>query len=74
MYVSPLIGVPVLLLGGIVAVSCFSKPQDRAAPLVSIILPAPVYDLLAQRAKRHPGADGQPQTVEQFIEAFARHR
>lgn len=74
MYVSPLTGTPILFLGAFVAVSGFSKPQEAVVPQVSVSLPAPVYDLLALEAKRHPGADGRPQTVEQFIEALARDR
>ena len=74
MYISPLIGVPALLLGAIAAASCFAKPQEVVAPQVSITLPASVYDLLALKARRHPGADGQPLTVKQFIEALARDR
>ena len=56
---------------------CAASVQPIATKKVGIrrlTLPASVYDRLALKARRHPGADGQPLTVKQFIEALARDR
>ena len=72
MYVSPLIGVPALLVAAVIATSWFAEPPAAVAPHVSVSLSATAYDLLALQATRRAGADGRPLTVEQFIETLAR--
>ena len=69
MHVSPPIAVLAILAVMLAAVTWLAPPQ-READQIAVVLSAATYQKLALWGKAHAGADGQPQTVVEVIEAL----
>lgn len=69
MHVSPPIIILAILAAMLAAVTWIAPPQ-READQIAVILSATTYQKLALWGKAHAGANGQPQTVVEVIEAL----